>query len=140
MKSISIWKAWLIGTGIICSIYLAWNICVLMATKNAWIAPFLYVLYPIGWVAPPFAAFLVAYLAPKRKILAGSSMAVSAAVMLGLFGDLWDRFGHGGDFHGLDGYMAVLAFGLTWNALVCLPGALAGYYAALKKQRKDVQA
>ena len=61
-------------------------------------------------------------------------MAVSAAIMLGLFSVLSGQFEHGSDFHGLDSVLAVSTLGLAWNVLVCIPGALAGYYVAQRKR------
>ena len=80
---------------------------------------------------PTFAAFVAAYLAPRRKLVVGISMAIFGASVGMLFALGYEYFGLHVDRIG--GLLATFSILLAYNSVFCLVGSLAGYFLSRSK-------
>jgi hypothetical protein len=83
---------------------------------------------------PTFAAFIAAYLAPRRKLVVGISMAIFGASISMLSALAYEYFGFHVDHIG--GLLATFLILLAYNAAFCVVGSLAGYFLSRKMQRR----
>ena len=92
----------------------------------------------VYWGAPTIAAFVVGFLSPRRKILLGSSMALLAAVLAGLFNFVFQALGNAVDFPGIYGGLFIMGVTLVIHSIPCILGAGVGdYLASLRKDRSQ---
>lgn len=118
-------KAWALGGGIVLIAYLAWFVS-LRANK------FSEVLVLFLWGAPAVAAFVTAYLAPRRKVLLGASIALLAAILAGILNFAYEALGGAVDFPGVRGGAILVAIALVFNGVLCTVGAASGYFLTRK--------
>ena len=111
---------------------LIYGLAILVAAYVLWfVALELELYWPLViWSAPFVAAALVSYLAPKRKLLLGSSITIPAVLVPLAFNFLYQLHSDNVDFRGFDG-AAYLAF-IIWpfTLLLCAGGALIGWIAS----------
>jgi hypothetical protein len=69
-------------------------------------------------------AFIVAYMAPHKKVLLGVSMALPATIMAAIGVWAYEMLGHRVDSVGVAGQ----AMTLVWNLLLCVLGGTIGYF------------
>lgn len=86
------------------------------------------------WLSPVIAAFLTAVLAPRHKLLIGTTMAIPAAFFMGLSNLAFEALGHTADFPGIRGAALVMGVSLPVGFLLCLVGGIVGY--AITKREK----
>jgi hypothetical protein len=117
------------------------GLAVLLAADGAWliaiqtsnVSEFLILLW---WLSPPFAAFVSAYLAPHRKILLGTSLAIPAAILVGLLNTAYQMFGHAVDFPGPRGALILVTTSLVFNVMLCAVGGVVGYVVSTRQQKR----
>jgi hypothetical protein len=88
--TISAWKAWALG----CALVFIYTMMVVVPDINKPLWDFFYKSPAIGWIMPylkrypeyvvPAAAFVTGYLAPRRKILLGASLAFPFVIFNGV--------------------------------------------------------
>jgi hypothetical protein len=119
----------------------AWGVLILVACNAGFgvLLPFvgsagtLHVLMLVAWVSSVMAAFVVAFLAPRKRVQLGISMAVPAALVLGAVNELWHRSGRPTDLSGAQGWIFIAVVGVVWNLALCAPGAVAGAWLAKRQ-------
>lgn len=72
---------------------------------------------------PIIAAFVVAYLSPRKKFFWGTSMAIPGAVFTAIANILYEVFGLPVDFPGLRGGITLLGISLASNFVLCALGS-----------------
>jgi hypothetical protein len=82
------------------------------------------------WLVPPVAAFAASWIAPRRKVLLGSLVAVPAVVLIGASNYVFETMGNPVDFPGIEGALLVMGLSLPVVALLCIVSALAGHFAS----------
>ena len=78
------------------------------------------------------AAFVTAYLTPRRKILMGTSMALLAASLAGILNFVCEALGRAVDFPGIRGMTILVVISLVFNGVLCIAGATCGYFLTRK--------
>jgi hypothetical protein len=126
---ISIGKAWILGGVIVLVGYGAWFIA-LQANE------FSEVLMLLLWGTPTIAAFVVGYLAPRRKILLGASMALLAASLAGVLNFTYEVLGNAVDFPRVYGGLILIGVTFVTNGVLCTLGAALGCFLALRSVEK----
>lgn len=119
----------------------AWGVLILAACNAgfgillSWVssASALHVLMLFAWFSSVVAAFVVALLAPRRRIQLGISMAVPAALVLGALNEIWHRSGRPTDLSGAPAWTFLAVVGVVWNVALCAPGAVAGAWFARRR-------
>lgn len=109
--------------------YLAWFV-------SLWASKFSEVLVIFLWGAPTVAAFVTAYLAPRRKVLLGASIALLAAILAGMLNFAYEALGNPVDFPGVRGGAILVAIALVFNGVLCTVGAACGYFLTRKSASK----
>jgi hypothetical protein len=120
---LSMLQAWSLGAAILLVAHGVWFVA-LQATT------FSQTLVLLLWVSPVVAAFVSAYLAPRKKILLGTSMAIPATVLVDVLNSVYQSLGHAVDFPGLRGGLILVTLMLGWNAVLSALGGIAGYFLA----------
>ena len=120
-------KAWGLGAVIVCLAYATWFI-------SLWANQFTEVLAFFLWGAPALAAFVTAYLTPRKKIIMGTSMAFLAASLAGILNFVCEALGRAVDFRGMT--ILVVIF-LAFNGMLCIAGATCGYFLTRKSTSKS---
>ena len=123
----SLFKAWLIGAGILAVIFAIWFV---LLQANVFSQSFVIVL----WISPMIAAFVSANLSPSHKILLGTSMAIPSALLAVALNSANQFSGAAVDFPGLKGGFILFILVLISAALISVPGSVAAY-ALTKKDR-----
>jgi len=90
------------------------------------------------WGAPALATFVTAYLAPRRKVLMGASMALLAATLAGMLNFAYEALGNAVDFSGVRGGAILVVIALVFNGVLCTAGATCGYFLARKSASKKL--
>ena len=80
------------------------------------------------WCSPAVAAFITAYLAPRKKILLGASMALPAAGFVLVINRAHEAKGHAVDFPGWRGGWILLKVTLEWDLTICVVVAVIAYF------------
>jgi hypothetical protein len=111
-------KAWIFGVSVLLAFLLVWVSLVKMGIYSQFMANFL-------WLAPGFAAFTAALLAPSRKFLLGVSMGIPAALLGIAFNWAWQLSGNAVDFPGFEGGFVLFALILLGATVTACFGALA---------------
>ena len=113
------------------------GVAILLVANGTWFVS-LYVgkfsesLVLLLWCSPAIAALISASLAPCKKILVGTSMAAPTAILAGVLNSVYEALGHAVDFPGYRGSMILVAITLTWGAILCTLGGVAGYFLTRK--------
>ena len=123
-------KAWGLGAVIVCLAYATWFI-------SLWANQFTEVLAFFLWGAPALAAFVTAYLTPRRKILMGTSMAFLAAILAGILNFVYEALGRAVDFSGIRGMTILVVIFLAFNGMLCIAGATCGYFLTRKSTSEN---
>lgn len=124
-----------------------WTVAILAGLGLLFVAQVLYVgvltkvsyheqLRLILLTAPAVAAFAVAYLAPRRKFLAGLSVAVAGAVIGIVSSHVYRRLGLHVDQIG--GMVATFLVLLTYQGVASVVGSAAGVFLSLRRHRNTV--
>ena len=116
-------RAWLAG------------VMVLVVANGAWFVSlqahkFSSSLIWLLWISPLIAAFVSAYLSPRKKILLGISLAIPAAVLAVALNVTYELLGNAVDFPGVRGGTILFVITLGYSAMLCALGGGAGYYLA----------
>lgn len=117
----SMLKAWTLGAGILFLGHVMWSMVLNSHTYPELLALTLKLL-------PTVAAFATAYLAPRKKILLGISMALLGAVLTSAFNFIYEAFDLPVDFAGPRGAPYLFMIALASNAFLCTIGSVAGYF------------
>ncbi|GHT93633.1 hypothetical protein FACS1894116_06050 [Betaproteobacteria bacterium] len=120
-------KVWMLG-GVIEFAAYGMFYCALLAKEPRYVSMLMWLL--LG--APMVAAFVVAYFAPKWKIILGWSMSFLAAILTGSLSSIHEASGNAVDFPGWRGWYTLVAIVLIINGVLCMLGAFFGYLAAKK--------
>lgn len=123
-------KAWGLGAVIVCLAYATWFI-------SLWANQFIEALAFFLWGAPALAAFVTAYLTPRRKILMGTSMALLAASLTGILNFVYEALGRAVDFPGIRGMTILVVISFVFNGVLCIAGATCGYFLTRKSTSKS---
>jgi hypothetical protein len=83
-------------------------------------------------ISPFIAAFVSAYLSPRRKVIMGTSMAIPTALLGVLVTFAYQLFGKEVDFRGIAGSLIVFAVSLVYGAVLCAIGGIVGYLLSMK--------
>jgi len=116
----SLFKAWLIGAGILAVIFAIWFV---LLQANVFSQSFVIVL----WISPMIAAFVSANLSPSHKILLGTSMAIPSALLAVALNSANQFSGAAVDFPGLKGGFILFILALISAAIISIPGSVAAY-------------
>ena len=130
--TISAFRAWLTGAGIVALVYGAWFIA-LQASQYSEVLVFLL------WLSPLVAALVTAYLAPRRKIMMGMSMVLPTVVLAVTLNFVYQWLGNAVDFPGARGGLLLFATTLVYSAILCGLGSIGGLVLAKKFQAEVKQ-
>lgn len=119
-------KAWGLGVAILAAAHLMW-FAFLQAEQYSAAA------LAILWSSPAVAALVTAYLAPRRKVLTASSLALPTVLLVVFLNASHAALGNVVDFPGAKGALYLSAITLAWSALVCVVGGFAGYLLTRKQ-------
>lgn len=122
-------RALVIGVGILLLGELIWVLCFLFETYSTLMAWIL-------WLFPAIAAFVIAYLAPRKKFLMGMLIAVCGAVLYGTSNLIFEAVGLPVDFYGVKGGLIVLTLILVNNVVLCSISSTVGYLLSRKKNKQ----
>jgi hypothetical protein len=128
-ETISAGKAWALGGGIVLVVNGAWFI-------SLWVNKFSEVLMFFLWSAPAVAAFVTAYLSPRKKVLLGVSIAPLAVILVCTLNFAYQAFGHAVDFHGIRGGIILATITMVFDGVLCAIGATCGYLLTRKPVSK----
>lgn len=129
MKS-SVLKAWLWGVGVLVTFNGGW----LLALQSE---VFSSVLLLVSQVSPFVAAAVSAYLAPRKKVVIGFSMAFPATFMVVAVTSIYQLFGKPVDFPGVRGGLILFEITLIYTCIICLAGGALGDFIAKRKHQQD---
>ena len=124
---ISAWRAWAIGVGIV---FIASLVSIVPVICNACFnisifGRILAALWFLSQLMPAVAAFVVGYLAPHRKIILGTSMALPAAIFYSVINFMYQAFGHAVDFSGVaEGIILFIVLLITYGVYCGIGAAL----------------
>ena len=130
--TVSAFRAWLTGAGIVALVYGAWFIA-LQASQYSEVLVFLL------WLSPLVAALVTAYLAPRRKIMMGMSMVLPTVVLAVTLNFVYQWLGNAVDFPGARGGLLLFATTLVYSAILCGLGSIGGLVLAKKFQAEVKQ-
>ena len=82
---------------------------------------------------PSFAAFVAAYLAPRRKVVIGMTMAVYGVIFGQLMTTVYEHLG--GYVDHIGGILETSIILLGYYLILSLVGSVAGYFLSRKKHR-----
>jgi hypothetical protein len=119
-------KAWLVGVALIVLAHLLWWVVLMEVPLGGVLRVLLYVL-------PVLAAFTVAYLAPRQKLLLGMSMSLCGALLGFLAMNGYARLGYHID--NIGGPLATLAILFALHLGYAAVGTTAGYLVWLFASR-----
>jgi hypothetical protein len=116
------------GTGIVAAANIVWFVLLVLAwgttPRIRWaVYVFDHAAGVLLWGGPMLSAFIVAYLAPHKKVLLGMSMALPATIMAAIGVWAYEMLGHRVDSVGVAGQ----ALALVWNLLLCALAGTIGY-------------
>lgn len=125
MLSRPVLRAWLVG------------VAVLIVANGGWFVSlhahkFSETLVWLLWVSPLIAAFVSAYLSPRKKILLGVSLAIPAATLIVVLNTIYELLGNAVDFPGVRGGTILFVVTLGYSVVLCALGGGAGYYLTKK--------
>lgn len=120
-------KAWAAGIGVLAVACGAWF---LLLTLEIYFEAALTGL----WFSPMLAGFAASYLAPRRKILVGTCMALPAALFAALLNQLSQYSGQAVDFPGLEGGFILFALTLIGSTVLSALGAFLAYLLATRRK------
>ncbi len=119
-------RAWAVGFVILLTV----DVMVVIATI---IEVYPRVLWLLLQISPFVAAFISAYLSPRKKVLVGTSMAIPAAILGVVVTFLYQLFGKAVDFPGLKGGLILLEVSIIYGLILCVLGGTLGYLITRKK-------
>jgi len=119
--SVTVYKSWFIGLGILILFYLVWFIALQLRQYSE-------VLVFLLWMSPLVAAFISAYLSPRNKILVGVSMVFPTAILSVTLNILSQLFGNAVDFPGFRGGLILFANTIVYGGILCGIGAIGGSF------------
>lgn len=123
---VSMLKAWVLGIVILLIINGAWLIALQAEMFSGALL--------LVWQISPFVAALVsAYIAPRKKVILGTSMAVPAALIVVSITYAYQLFGKPTDFPGFKGGLILFAITLLYSSILCALGGALGYFITKKK-------
>lgn len=129
--TISAFRVWLTGAGIVALVYAAWFIALQASQYSE-------VLVLLLWLSPLVAALVTAYLAPSRKIMMGMSMVLPTVILAVTLNFAYQWLGNAVDFPGTRGGLILFATTLVYSAILCGLGSIGGLVLA-KKFRTEVK-
>ncbi len=129
--TITSFRAWSVGAGIITLVYAAWFIS-LQASQYSEALAFLL------WLSPLVAALVSAYFAPRRKVLLGMSMVLPTTILAVALNAIYQWLGNAVDFPGIRGGLILFTTTLVYSGILCGLGSMAGLVLA-KKFRDEVE-
>jgi len=129
---VSVWNAWAFGGAIV---LITSGMPTALIICDAWFGlshdnEFLTItilLLLSGWM-PAVAAFVVGYLAPRRKILLGTSMALLAAIFSSVINSSYQALDYPVDFSGVNAGIILFFISLITNMMLCGVGAALGAF------------
>jgi hypothetical protein len=120
-------KAWAAGIGVLAVACGTWFLLLRLEVYSPAVA--------IGlWFSPMVAGFAASYLAPRRKILVGTCMALPAALFAALLNLLSQYSGQAVDFPGLEGGFILFALTLIGSTVLSALGAFLAYLLATRRK------
>jgi hypothetical protein len=125
--SVTVFKAWSMGAGILILVYVAWFIS-LQSSQYSEALVFLL------WSSPLVAAFVSAYLAPRKKILLGMSMVLPTTTLAVTLNFVYQWLGNAVDFPGARGGLILFTTTLVYSGILCALGSMGGVVLAKKLQ------
>ena len=87
------------------------------------------------WVFPAIASFVVVFLAKSKKFLIAMSMALIAALLMGLTNFIYGLFGSV-DFQGWIGFLTIVVISLILNIVPCFLASVIAYFICKKLDNK----
>ena len=123
-------RAWVIGFMIL----LAVDMMVVIATL---IEVYPRALLRLLQVSPFVAAFASAYLAPRKKIILGTSMAIPGTILIVVMTFAYQLFGKDVDFPGLRGGLILFTISIAYGGILCALGGGAGYFLTRKSRKSQ---
>jgi hypothetical protein len=112
-------RAWAVGFGLLVLADGVWLSFVHAGVFSKW-------LLLVLQLSPVVSGFIVAYLAPRRKLLLGTSMAIPATVLVVLFNVSYEALGNAVDFSGAQGALILFTITLLYSGIACGLGSLVG--------------
>ncbi len=128
MKS-SLIKPWLVGVAILLLSYLLWFISLQFKVFSD------YSMYLL-WMSPFIASFIVAFFKPNKKLLIGTMLAISSAVIAVSFNSFYQVMGYSVDFPSVKGGFILFNIILIYSFFLCLLGIMLGsiFYNSINKR------
>jgi len=114
-------RAWLTSLGVLLAIALMW-----VGAKTADLPNSIF--NPVLWLAPIPVGFLMARLAPKRKLINGFLLAIPVAMMFAGANYVDEMSGYRSGFPGLEGALTVFILTLPTSLGFCGLGAVLGKF------------
>lgn len=121
MTSRPVLKAWIVGFALLLVANGAWLISLQMHKFSK-------ILVLLLWISPLIAAFVSAYLSPRKKVLLGTSLAIPSAALVAALNLIYGLLGNAVDFPGIRGGAILFTVALTYSLILCALGGAAGYY------------
>ena len=121
-------KAWALGIGLLLAADAIWFICLQAKVFSA-------VFLLLVQISPLIAALVSATLAPRKKVLLGTSMALPAAVLATVLNFAYQLLGNVVDFSGFRGGLILFTISLIYGIAICAVGGFGGYLLSRKFPR-----
>ena len=122
-------KAWMLGAGVLLIAHGMWFVAL---QANIFSQPLVLLL----WISPIVAAFVSAYIAPRKKILLGSSMAIFATILVAGLNFFYQALGHAVDFPGDRGALTLVTVMFGWNLILAVLGSTTAYFLTTSRSRQ----
>lgn len=119
--------AWLCGFGILIIFNGGWLLALQAEVFSS-------VLLLVSQVSPFVAAVVSGYLAPRKNVIIGFSMALPATIMVVAVTVLYQLFGKPVDFPGFKGGAILFFVTFVYSCLLSFAGATIGHFIAKKKR------
>ncbi len=121
-------KAWAVGVGALAVACGPWLLLLKLEIYSQAMA--------IGlWLSPMVAGFAAAYLAPSRKVIVGTFMALPAALFAVLLNLLPQYSGEAVDLPGLEGGFVLFALTLIGSTVLSALGAYVACFLTTNRQK-----
>lgn len=119
-------RAWLWGVGILIILNGAWLLALQAEVFSS-------VLLVVEQISPFVAAVVTSYLAPRKNVILGSSMAAPASFIVVAVTFAYQMFGIPVDFPGLRGGLILFVITFIYSIVLCTLGSALGYFIATKR-------
>jgi len=126
-------KSWLIGGAIVLAVNFIYFASIFAAVRFSHSIPIIFLMLLL-WLSPVIAAFVTAYLAPRKKILLGMSMAPLSLFFSIAFTFLFEALGERGDHFDALGTLMITVLAFVFYCGLCALGVALGCSLSNRKK------